>query len=144
MAALQRRAADSTSLRAPLVPVFYYDLGNPECYLAAEQLMAELPVPAEWVPVLEPSDSRQESPDRSRFEQRAGERGLQPALQLGGRPGRQLPVEDHLAGLDRDHLQAVKAPPVRQERGLRAAPRDEQLICAVGPHAAPPSALAAC
>jgi 2-hydroxychromene-2-carboxylate isomerase len=32
-------------------PVFYYDLGSPACYLAAELIMAELPVVPEWVPV---------------------------------------------------------------------------------------------
>jgi 2-hydroxychromene-2-carboxylate isomerase len=33
-------------------PVFYYDLGSPEAYLAAERVMAELPVVPEWVPIL--------------------------------------------------------------------------------------------
>jgi 2-hydroxychromene-2-carboxylate isomerase len=33
-------------------PVFYFDLGSPECYLAAERVMAELPVVPEWVPIL--------------------------------------------------------------------------------------------
>jgi 2-hydroxychromene-2-carboxylate isomerase len=32
-------------------PVFYYDLGRPECYLVAEQIGAALPAPAEWEPV---------------------------------------------------------------------------------------------
>jgi len=32
-------------------PVFYFDLGSPECYLAAERVMAELSVVPEWVPV---------------------------------------------------------------------------------------------
>ncbi len=32
-------------------PVFYFDLGSPECYLAAERVMAELPVVPEWVPI---------------------------------------------------------------------------------------------
>ena len=32
-------------------PVFYFDLGSPEAYLAAERAMAELPVVPEWVPV---------------------------------------------------------------------------------------------
>ena len=32
-------------------PVFYFDLGSPECYLAAECVMAELPVVPEWVPI---------------------------------------------------------------------------------------------
>jgi 2-hydroxychromene-2-carboxylate isomerase len=32
-------------------PVFYFDLGSPESYLAAERVMAELPVVQEWVPV---------------------------------------------------------------------------------------------
>jgi 2-hydroxychromene-2-carboxylate isomerase len=33
-------------------PVFYYDLGDPLCYLAAERVMSELPVVPEWEPVL--------------------------------------------------------------------------------------------
>jgi 2-hydroxychromene-2-carboxylate isomerase len=33
-------------------PVFYFDLGSPESYLAAERVMAELPVVPEWTPVL--------------------------------------------------------------------------------------------
>ncbi|HXE44950.1 MAG TPA: DsbA family protein [Conexibacter sp.] len=34
-------------------PVFWFDLGSPEAYLAAERVMAELPVAPEWVPILE-------------------------------------------------------------------------------------------
>jgi 2-hydroxychromene-2-carboxylate isomerase len=33
-------------------PVFYYDLGSPECYLAAERIMTTLPAVPEWEPVL--------------------------------------------------------------------------------------------
>jgi 2-hydroxychromene-2-carboxylate isomerase len=33
-------------------PVFFFDLGSPESYLAAERVMAELPVVPEWVPIL--------------------------------------------------------------------------------------------
>ncbi len=33
-------------------PVFYYDLGDPLCYLAAERVMSALPVVPEWEPVL--------------------------------------------------------------------------------------------
>lgn len=32
-------------------PVFYYDIGDPDCYLIAERIMAELPVVPEWEPV---------------------------------------------------------------------------------------------
>lgn len=32
--------------------MFYYDLSDPLCYLAAEQIMAALPVAPEWEPVL--------------------------------------------------------------------------------------------
>ncbi|MBV9942962.1 MAG: hypothetical protein JO262_12600, partial [Solirubrobacterales bacterium] len=35
-------------------PVFYYDLGSPHCYIAAETIMAMLPVVPEWEPVLGP------------------------------------------------------------------------------------------
>jgi 2-hydroxychromene-2-carboxylate isomerase len=33
-------------------PVFFYDLGDPACYLAAEQIMGALPAVPEWEPVL--------------------------------------------------------------------------------------------
>lgn len=33
-------------------PVFLFDLGSPEAYLAAERVMAELPVVPEWIPIL--------------------------------------------------------------------------------------------
>ncbi len=32
-------------------PVFYYDLGSPDCYLVAERVMSTLPVVPEWEPV---------------------------------------------------------------------------------------------
>ncbi len=32
-------------------PAFYFDLGDPGCYLTAERILAELPVLAEWQPV---------------------------------------------------------------------------------------------
>jgi 2-hydroxychromene-2-carboxylate isomerase len=35
----------------PAQPVFYYDLGDADCYLTAERIMAELPVVPEWEPV---------------------------------------------------------------------------------------------
>ncbi len=35
-----------------LQPIFYYDLGDPGCYLVAERTMSELPVVPEWEPVL--------------------------------------------------------------------------------------------
>ncbi len=33
-------------------PVFYYDLGSPYAYLAAERIGRVLPVPARWQPIL--------------------------------------------------------------------------------------------
>ena len=55
-------------------PVFYYDLGDPACYLAAEEAVARAQV-AEWEPVL--GWERGEA-DRSDIERRAAELGLQP------------------------------------------------------------------
>jgi 2-hydroxychromene-2-carboxylate isomerase len=55
-------------------PVFYYDLGNPACYLMAEQIGAALPEPAEWEPVHFSSGGEI---DRGAIEQRAAELGLQ-------------------------------------------------------------------
>jgi 2-hydroxychromene-2-carboxylate isomerase len=67
------------SARARVQPVFYYDLGDPECYLAAERIMSALPVASEWEPVLAaelggPIRSR----DAREIEQRALELGIQP------------------------------------------------------------------
>ncbi len=63
----------------PPQPIFYYDLGSPDCYLVAERILADLPVVAEWEPVhahalgLERHDSA-----RREIERRAEELGLQP------------------------------------------------------------------
>jgi 2-hydroxychromene-2-carboxylate isomerase len=32
-------------------PAFYFDLANPECYLAAERVIGLMPVPTEWIPI---------------------------------------------------------------------------------------------
>jgi len=37
-------------------PRFYYDLRDPDCYLWAERINAELPVVPEWVPVALPTE----------------------------------------------------------------------------------------
>jgi 2-hydroxychromene-2-carboxylate isomerase len=56
-------------------PVFYYDLGSPECYLAAERVGAVLPAAPDWQPVLGSWDSARagESPG-TRDSPRAGDR----------------------------------------------------------------------
>ncbi len=58
-------------------PVFYYDLGSPQCYLVAETIMTALPVVPEWEPVLAAELDRA-TLDRELIERLAGERGLQP------------------------------------------------------------------
>ena len=60
-------------------PVFYYDLGSPDCYLVAERIMSALPAVPEWEPV----DGRSlgaldGDPDRELIERRAAELELQP------------------------------------------------------------------
>jgi 2-hydroxychromene-2-carboxylate isomerase len=63
-------------------PVFYYDLGRPACYLAAERIMATLPVLPEWAPVLGTYLGLSEpSPQRQRLEAAVADQGLQ-ALRL--------------------------------------------------------------
>jgi 2-hydroxychromene-2-carboxylate isomerase len=68
---------------------FYFDLGSPLAYLAAERILHTLPGPAEWQPVLASELSGSESFQafrceieadvfRSETERRAGELGLQP------------------------------------------------------------------
>ena len=59
-------------------PVFFYDLGDPECYLMAEQITTSLGVVAEWEPI-DPGALGLEvpSPDPTRLAERAAELGLQ-------------------------------------------------------------------
>jgi 2-hydroxychromene-2-carboxylate isomerase len=60
-------------------PVFYYDLGDPGCYLTAERIMAELPVVPEWEPVHGPDLGWiPPAPDPEAFARAAAENGLQP------------------------------------------------------------------
>ncbi|MFL5818936.1 MAG: DsbA family protein [Conexibacter sp.] len=65
-------------------PVFYYDLGSPEAYLAAERVMADLPVVPEWVPILAaglPAEGPGEMPAEQRravVERRAAAQHVQP------------------------------------------------------------------
>ena len=58
-------------------PVFYYDLGDPDCYLVGEQVSALLGVAPEWEPVLAVDlGCPAASPDRQRIERDAGALGL--------------------------------------------------------------------
>jgi 2-hydroxychromene-2-carboxylate isomerase len=60
-------------------PVFYYDLGDPECYLVAERISSALPVAPEWEPVLAADLGLIDTcPDRALIEQQANELGIQP------------------------------------------------------------------
>ena len=64
-------------------PVFYYDLGDPECYLLAERIMTSLPAVGGRVPEFEPVLAADlgltvTELDRGRLERRAGELGIQP------------------------------------------------------------------
>jgi 2-hydroxychromene-2-carboxylate isomerase len=59
-------------------PVFYYDLGVPECYLAAETAVHAHPIP-EFEPVLAADlGVTLAEPDRDAIERRAAELGIQP------------------------------------------------------------------
>ena len=66
---------------APEQPVFYYDLGSPQCYLLGETIMSTLPVVPEWEPVLASQiagSEPQAGPDHSEVERLAAALGLQP------------------------------------------------------------------
>jgi 2-hydroxychromene-2-carboxylate isomerase len=76
--AVQGPAAAPASPGAPDAPVFYYELGSPECYLVAERVSAVLPVSPEWVPVLGGFQTDNRDLDRGRIEALAAARGLQP------------------------------------------------------------------
>ena len=63
----------------PAGPVFYFDLGSPEAYLAAERVLQVMPVATPWVPVLERGlGSPVAAVDRDDFAARAAAAGLQP------------------------------------------------------------------
>ena len=44
--------AGSSTAESASQPAFYFDLGSPEAYLAAERVLQVLPTTAEWIPVL--------------------------------------------------------------------------------------------
>jgi 2-hydroxychromene-2-carboxylate isomerase len=56
---------------------FYFDLGSPLAYLAAELVLHALPQPAEWCPVLASELPGSESFEIDELERRAREQGLQ-------------------------------------------------------------------
>jgi 2-hydroxychromene-2-carboxylate isomerase len=63
----------------PAQPIFYYDLGSPACYVAAERIMAELPVAPEWEPVFGPDlGVAPPAADLRRWRLEVDARGLQP------------------------------------------------------------------
>jgi 2-hydroxychromene-2-carboxylate isomerase len=74
--AVEGPRADSGVARAQEAPVFYFDLGNPECYLVAERISERLPVPADWVPLAGARGNMRV--DRALIERLASERELQP------------------------------------------------------------------
>jgi 2-hydroxychromene-2-carboxylate isomerase len=66
----------------PEQPVFYYDLGSPQCYIVAETIMSTLPVVPEWEPVLGSQiaglGGPELGPDRARLERLGAQLELQP------------------------------------------------------------------
>jgi 2-hydroxychromene-2-carboxylate isomerase len=69
--------AGSSTANTTNQPVFYYDLGSPQCYIVAETIMATLPVVPEWEPVLGSKIGAAEV-DREHIERLATDHGLQP------------------------------------------------------------------
>jgi 2-hydroxychromene-2-carboxylate isomerase len=60
-------------------PVFYYDLGDPGCYLVAERIMTALPAIPEWEPVLGSDLAGADLvADWAEIEHAAAAQGLQP------------------------------------------------------------------
>ena len=84
-------------------PIFYFDLGSPECYLAAETILAALPVVPEWEPVHAPAvcDGVPEI-DRAKIERRAAELELQPL-----RWPSEWPTDTHEASLAATYAKRV-------------------------------------
>jgi 2-hydroxychromene-2-carboxylate isomerase len=66
---------------SPPAAAFYFDLASPLAYLVAERVLHELPVTAEWQPVLArelAGTCAEATPPREAIERRAQELGLQP------------------------------------------------------------------
>jgi len=77
--------AGSSTAEAPgdRQPVFFYDLASPDCYLAAERVVAVLGVVPEFTPIASPGAV---VVDRPAVEARAVARGLQPVRWPGSVP----------------------------------------------------------
>lgn len=62
----------------PPQPLFLFDLASPECWLVAERVLSDLPVLAEWVPVLRAGlpEPRPDALDREQIAVRAAARRL--------------------------------------------------------------------
>ena len=83
-------------------PVFYTDVAVPEAYLAAERILALMPVPCEWIPVVDSElpgggwgawrCAEEREIELSQFERTAAARGLQPV-----RWPAELPFDSSLA-----------------------------------------------
>ena len=75
----QQAVVDRRALTVDQQPIFYYDLGSPQCYVVAETIMTALPVVPEWEPVLGSEFAvADEEVDRAAIEREAGALGLQP------------------------------------------------------------------
>jgi 2-hydroxychromene-2-carboxylate isomerase len=69
-------------------PAFYLDVAVPEAYLAAERILSLMPVPCEWIPVVDAElpgggwgawrCAEEREIELSQFERTAAARGLQP------------------------------------------------------------------
>ncbi len=83
-------------------PAFYLDVAVPEAYLAAERILSLMPVPCEWVPVVDAElpgggwgawrCAEEREIELSQFERTAAARGLQPV-----RWPAELPFDSSLA-----------------------------------------------
>ncbi|MGZ4173892.1 MAG: DsbA family protein [Solirubrobacteraceae bacterium] len=86
----------------PPQPIFHYDLGSPECYLVAEQIMAALPIVPEWEPVHGATFPGAREPDRRSIELLAQGLELQPLRWPGA-----WPPDTHLAMLTATYAKRV-------------------------------------
>ena len=83
-------------------PAFYVDVAVPEAYLAAERILSLMPVPCEWIPVVDAElpgggwgawrCAEEREIELSQFERTAAARGLQPV-----RWPAELPFDSSLA-----------------------------------------------
>jgi 2-hydroxychromene-2-carboxylate isomerase len=143
--------------KSELVPVFYFDLGSPYSYLAAERIHEVLPEPPVWQPILlgglfkhferqSWSEKEGRAAGIAEVERRAAERGLPPVKWPDPWPGNTLfamRVATFTAGIGRAPSFALAAFRQAFVAGRDLTDPDNVLIAAAASELHPKAVLAA-